>query len=626
MCHVPKLFYDVLNRLSTVTDTLNSAVLASYGYDDNGNRSTLTYNSSGISTSYGYNDANMLDDITNSKTGSTLSKYDYTYYLNGNQESKIDTVNGSVYYDYDGLGRLTSEGDNSTNGLSYAYDDFSNRHTMTATGTGAFATTYAYDKNNRLMNESKQAGSIIDTTRYFYDNNGNITCKAKEQLKPQGSETASLSVYAVPTLDNNDASAMLDTTNSPVSFYTYDGFNQLTSAIESDKRIKYSYNGDGLRASKNIGGTVTNYIWDGTNTVAETNGTGAVTAKYLRGINLIAADIGTNARQYYLYNGHGDVVQLGNASGAITKNYDYDAFGNEVNPVANDTNPFRFSGYYFDSETGTYYLRTRNYDPSVGRFISEDSVKGNANDPLSLNLYTYCHNDPINFSDPTGHIRQPGYVNGLWCQDPDAYEFGYGSVTYKSLVTLGQSWLKTPLEKRKDAENLANEVRTISRDLQSNGKSIMKLGAPKNIPFGGDLNDTERILYEGHPFQGLMMITDGGVAGSAAGISFVDGRLDNTNGNAFKHTYWNALMTLDMGANAKTWADAHEYGAKGNIGTIESQMDLYNNEIGRQIGNTKTVVTAQDIGNLVSSGMLKRIVNKSLVPTDSSSFLIKFPW
>ncbi len=66
---------------------------------------------------------------------------------------------------------------------------------------------------------------------------------------------------------------------------------------------------------------------------------------------------------------------------------------------------FRYCGEYFDKETGTIYLRARYYNPVVGRFITEDSVWGNDSDPLSLNLYTYCYNDPINYSDPSGFSR-----------------------------------------------------------------------------------------------------------------------------------------------------------------------------------------------------------------------------
>ena len=62
-----------------------------------------------------------------------------------------------------------------------------------------------------------------------------------------------------------------------------------------------------------------------------------------------------------------------------------------------------YSGEYFDKETGTIYLRARYYDPEIGRFITEDTNRGKDSDPLSLNLYTYCYNNPVNLFDSTGH-------------------------------------------------------------------------------------------------------------------------------------------------------------------------------------------------------------------------------
>jgi len=96
-------------------------------------------------------------------------------------------------------------------------------------------------------------------------------------------------------------------------------------------------------------------------------------------------------------------VHLTDGSGLGTWNYDYDAFGNERNPDPNDTNPFRYCGQYWDAETETIYLRARNYSPKLGRFTQQDGW-GYANpaDPLSLNLYTYCANNPVRFSDPSG--------------------------------------------------------------------------------------------------------------------------------------------------------------------------------------------------------------------------------
>ena len=84
------------------------------------------------------------------------------------------------------------------------------------------------------------------------------------------------------------------------------------------------------------------------------------------------------------------MVQLTDGSGNVTKSYAYDAFGNEINQDASDTNPFRYCGEYYDVETGTIYLRARYYDPTTGRFTQQDAwAFMDASDPLGLNLYTY---------------------------------------------------------------------------------------------------------------------------------------------------------------------------------------------------------------------------------------------
>ena len=93
----------------------------------------------------------------------------------------------------------------------------------------------------------------------------------------------------------------------------------------------------------------------------------------------------------------------------MTKTYKYDAFGVEKDIDNSDTNAFRYCGEYYDAETGTIYLRARYYNPSTGRFISRDSFVGENEDPLSLNRYTYCHNNPIVGYDPSGH-----FFSELW--------------------------------------------------------------------------------------------------------------------------------------------------------------------------------------------------------------------
>ena len=93
----------------------------------------------------------------------------------------------------------------------------------------------------------------------------------------------------------------------------------------------------------------------------------------------------------------------------LVAKYVYDAWGNctithNVGNIAN-INPFRYRGYYYDFETGLYYLQSRYYDPSIGRFISPDSVEYlEPDNVLGLNLYAYCYNNPIMYADPSGHL------------------------------------------------------------------------------------------------------------------------------------------------------------------------------------------------------------------------------
>lgn len=163
-----------------------------------------------------------------------------------------------------------------------------------------------------------------------------------------------------------------------------------------------------LRIEKTVTNVTARYVRSGSNIVLEISCTNEV--EYIRGINFIAVDDGTT-RSYYLFNGHGDVVSLTDTTGSSIKTYDYDAFGIEKSPSSTDTNPFRYCGEYFDKETKTIYLRARYYNPQTGRFISQDSYTGKQTDPLSLNLYTYCGNNPVIFIDPSGnHAKWISYI------------------------------------------------------------------------------------------------------------------------------------------------------------------------------------------------------------------------
>ena len=110
---------------------------------------------------------------------------------------------------------------------------------------------------------------------------------------------------------------------------------------------------------------------------------------------------------YVMTNVFGDVVSLHNANGTKVASYEYDAWGNVISMT--DTtgigiatiNPIRYRGYYYDTETGLYYLSSRYYDPQVGRFINADG-QINADSMSGYNLFAYCYNNPISLCDSAG--------------------------------------------------------------------------------------------------------------------------------------------------------------------------------------------------------------------------------
>ena len=113
---------------------------------------------------------------------------------------------------------------------------------------------------------------------------------------------------------------------------------------------------------------------------------------------------------YYLYNVQGDVIAIVRAAtGQVVAKYNYDAWGkctvtNATGYAVGDKNPFRYRGYYYDTETGLYYLNSRYYNPEFGRFINVDSeLAGVGGNTQGYNLFAYCFNNPVNMSDPDGN-------------------------------------------------------------------------------------------------------------------------------------------------------------------------------------------------------------------------------
>ena len=189
----------------------------------------------------------------------------------------------------------------------------------------------------------------------------------------------------------------------------YDAQGRLVSVYNDNYTVSYTYNHDGLRASKTVtengATTVTKFLYNSGYIALELDGAGAQTAYNVFGGSSIISRTTAQGTDYYLYNGRGDVVQLTNSAGNVTATYDYDAFGNLLT-VNDHLNPFRYCGEYWDYETKRYYFRARYYSPATGRFTQRDKFLGFDTDPLSLNRYTYTHNNPVRYTDPTGYWEE----------------------------------------------------------------------------------------------------------------------------------------------------------------------------------------------------------------------------
>ncbi len=147
-----------------------------------------------------------------------------------------------------------------------------------------------------------------------------------------------------------------------------------------------------MRRSKTHNGETTKFYWDREYISAESVNNTFAAKNYIGAQGIFARENGNNT-EYMLKNGHGDVTNI-LQNGTVSNWFDYDPYGNQT--MGNTSNPFRYCGEYQDLCSGLIYLRNRYYDPSIGRFISEDPARD------GLNWYVYANNNPIKYIDPSG--------------------------------------------------------------------------------------------------------------------------------------------------------------------------------------------------------------------------------
>ena len=394
--------YDGSSRLISVKDSEGNQAV-SYAYDTEGSLSERQA-ANGLKTTYGYDYQNRLTSMTNETGKGVVSKYSSTYLKNGQKAEEVSTVmdkkgkstKKTAAYTYDMLGRITRETKTGREDISYTYDANNNRKQMTI---GNKTTAYQYNKNDELLRTDTLHTDTEknDVVIYKNDKNGNqLATVNRSEIPAEAKDTSYIDVDV--TLGDNQL-------NDNVVNH-YNALNQLTETLTKNYKVSFTYDAEGLRTGKTVNGEKTVYVWDGDQVVMELSKGGAVQKRYIRGNDLVYADKGENTEKtYYVTDMHGNVVQLLDESGNVTKTYEYDSFGNEVKPEKKDENPYRYCGEYYDKETEEVYLRARYYEPGVGRFITRDTYTGESDEPLSLHLYTYCENDGVNYVDCDGNAR-----------------------------------------------------------------------------------------------------------------------------------------------------------------------------------------------------------------------------
>ena len=384
-----QLGYDALSRLSTAG---NGVYTRNYTYRDISGSQTTT----------------QVEKLRYTGLNGALSglTYNYTYNPLGNIAS-VTSGSSTSSYTYDAMGQLTAA---SLPGMQYAYtyDGAGNLRTVTR---GETTNTYTYGN-----------ASWKDLLTEY--NGGAIIYEGQEAL-------ANGDILGAPTSGN------------PISYYNGTCWNfgwsegrNLTQAVRrsSQERVFLSnkYDGNGLRISKSVtmtayepnDGTVANppianeettnhsYIYAGGKLLRETisDGTTTKTLDFTYDnvgmpYSLIYNSGTTTTTYYYITNLQGDVMYLADASGNEVAAYDYDPYGKIISATGAmaEINPLRYRGYYYDSETGFYYLQSRYYDPKICRFINADSYTSTGQGLLGYNMFAYCNNNPLNFVDPYGH-------------------------------------------------------------------------------------------------------------------------------------------------------------------------------------------------------------------------------
>ena len=434
----------VLSDIQWTLDNNDNVTGETVRYNVNGTLRTQTY-------SYAYNADQQLRETTydnlketitydgyGRRSGKTVTRSGATRLQTGYTYLNVDNTN----YTTEQIGTLTNTYNGTT--LTHTYTYNANGSILTDTINGQ-TTEYTYDELERVKWEKNEAAGLAWFTTY--DNGGNIL-KRTEFTYVNGETSNSHSINYVygdsqwPDLLTswNGLSITYDGIGNPTNYMgstmEWQGGRQLKSVTRGNNILTFAYNDSGLRTEKTVGHvndgpTVTKkYVWNGSRLMAEIGPEYSFYFNYnaigeMIGFMCRVEDDGTgsSAETQYIFvkNQQGDVEKVIRSwDQTIVASYAYDAWGNPIEwsgPMA-ERNPIRYRGYYYDTETGFYYLQSRYYDPQTGRFINADGAITTGQGLMSYNMFAYCLDNPVNGVDFNGNFS----TNNLMATDSGWYD------------------------------------------------------------------------------------------------------------------------------------------------------------------------------------------------------------
>ena len=261
--------------------------------------------------------------------------------------------------------------------------------------------------------------TTVISYKYSYDADGNLVSRNYYTFDDFGPVLEETDTYTYASsgwkdllVAYNGEPITYDAIGNPLSYYggrsfTWEG-RELQTFTNGSSTASYVYNENGIRTQKTVDGVTTSFLVDGSTIRFSLSNNLRLWFLYY-GDELVGFKSG-NDTYYYLKNLQGDIIQIVDGDGNVVVEYEYDDWGKVLSVTGTLAgtvgvqNPFRYRGYYYDEETGLYYVSSRYYDPEIGRWINADNrISGVGENVLGYNMFAYCMNNPVNMSDPSGN-------------------------------------------------------------------------------------------------------------------------------------------------------------------------------------------------------------------------------